>query len=50
MTAYLIYPHKEAASPLCKLAAEGKRHAMKKARAMFRVGKGAYAVPVQTTH
>lgn len=46
---FLIYPTKDAASPLCRLTAEGKRAAMKKARAMFRVGKGAYAVPV-TTH
>lgn len=42
---FLIYPHRDAKVPLCRLAADGKRAAMKKARAMFRVGKGAFAVP-----
>lgn len=45
---FLIYPTKDAAAPLCRLAADGKRDAMKKARAMFRIGKGAYAVPAVT--
>lgn len=45
MTEFLIYPRKEAATPMCKLVAEGKRQAMKKAKAMFRVGKGAFARP-----
>ena len=42
---FLIYPHREAKVPLCQLAADGKRAAMKKARSMFRIGKGAFAVP-----
>lgn len=42
---FLIYPHKGSTVPLCRLAADGKRAAMKKARAMFRVGKGAFAAP-----
>lgn len=46
MSQFYIYPHREAKAPLCKLAADGKRQAMKKARAMFRVGKGAFVVPV----
>lgn len=42
---FLVYPSKDSATPLCRLAADNKRNAIKKARAMFRIGKGAFAVP-----
>lgn len=48
-TKYLILPHKEATVPMCRLAAETKRAAMKKARAMFRIPRGAVAV-LETIH
>jgi hypothetical protein len=46
---FAIYPNKESKMPLCRLAAETKRAAMKKARAMFRIPKGAVVV-LDTIH
>lgn len=49
-TKFLILPHKEATVPMCRLAADGKRAAMKKARAMFRIPKGAVVAVLETIH